>query len=185
MPPALQSRDQIIPLLMTVLRRRGYNGASLTELSKATGLGKSSLYHYFPNGKNDMVLAVLDQLHTQLRAQVFAPLRAPGAPKRRLEAMARVLDAFYAHGNESCVLAQLALGSTHVRFRRLVRAILLEWIEALAKVLVDAGITRAVAKHRAEDAVLRIEGALVLGSGLGDKDVFTRTLKQLPATLLA
>jgi AcrR family transcriptional regulator len=60
MPPALISRNEVIARVMAVVRREGYDGASLAELSKATGLGKSSLYHHFPDGKNDMVAAVLD-----------------------------------------------------------------------------------------------------------------------------
>src|SRR3954464_7125708 len=102
---------------MSVIRRTGYDGASLAELSKATGLGKSSLYHYFPNGKDDMVRAVLDHLATQLEAGLFAPMKGSGTPKQRLDAMVRGIDAFYAHGDEACVLAQLVLGATHSRFR--------------------------------------------------------------------
>lgn len=184
MPPSQYSRDEIVSHVMTVLRRLGYDGASLSELSKATGLGKSSLYHHFPNGKDDMVMAVLEHLDEQLRQQLFEPLRSSGAPPRRIQNMVRTLDTFYDHGNEACLLAQLALGSTHTRFREPVRAILAEWISALASVLVDAGFTRAVAARRAEDAVVRIEGALMLAFGMGDTGVFARTLKQLPTALL-
>jgi AcrR family transcriptional regulator len=184
MPPALYAREDIVAHVMSVLRRRGYDGASLSELSKATGLGKSSLYHHFPNGKDDMVMAVLTHLTTILRQRIFVPLGASGEPAQRIKAMVRELDAFYAHGTEACVLAQLALGSTHVRFREPVRAIFTEWISALAAVLVDAGFTRAVATRRAEDAIVRIEGALMFTAGMGDSRVFVRTLKELPHTLL-
>lgn len=185
MPAAQLSRDDVVARLLTVFRHRGYDGASLQELSKATGLGKSSLYHYFPNGKDDMVRAVLASLDEQLREQVFAPLRAAGAPARRIAVMIRALDAFYARGTAPCVLAQLVLGSTHARFRGPVRAIFAEWVDALAAVLVDAGLARRTATARAQDAVLRIEGALVLAGGVGDTAIFARTLKRLPADLLA
>lgn len=184
MPPALLSRDDVVDRLMTVFRHAGYDGASLSDLSKATGLGKSSLYHYFPNGKDDMLLGVLERLAAQLRATLFEPLRGPGTPKRRIDAMIRTLDAFYVHGQESCLLAQIVLGSTRARFRVPLRAIFAEWMEAIAGVLVDAGISKPVARRRAEDAVLRVEGALVLAGGLDDMQVFTRMLKQLPPALL-
>lgn len=184
MPPALITRDEVVGRLMTVFRHVGYDGASLAALSKATGLGKSSLYHYFPNGKDDMLLSVLEQLGAQLRESLFEPLRGPGTPRKRIDAMIRTLDAFYVHGKESCLLAQIVLGSTRVRFRAPLRAIFAEWIDALAGVLVDAGVSKAVAQHRAEDAVLRIEGALILAAGVDDTQVFSRMLKQLPTTLL-
>jgi TetR/AcrR family transcriptional repressor of lmrAB and yxaGH operons len=185
MPPALHPRSEVIERVMAVIRQNGYDGASISELSRATGLGKSSLYHHFPDGKDDMVRAVLDHLAAHLSQQVFGPLRGPGSPKRRIAGMVRSLDAFYRHGRESCVLAQLVLGSTRARFGSALTAVFREWIDAIASVLDDAGLPKAIARQRAEDAVLRIEGALVLAGGLDDASVFARTLQQLPATLFA
>jgi TetR/AcrR family transcriptional repressor of lmrAB and yxaGH operons len=185
MPAALLSRDEVVERLMSVIRRTGYDGASLSELSKATGLGKSSLYHHFPNGKDDMVRAVLDHLAAQLESDLFAPMRGPGTPKHRLDAMVRGVDAFYRHGNEACVLAQLVLGATHDRFRAPLRRIFTAWTDAIAGVLIDGGVPRRTAGERAQDAVLRIEGALIVSGGLGDTSVFARTLRGLASSLLA
>ena len=185
MPPALHSRDEVVIRLTKVIRRNGYDGSSLSDLSKATGLGKSSLYHYFPDGKDDMVRAVLAHLAAELEAGLFAPLRRGGSPMRRLQAMGRTLDTFYRHGHEPCVLAQMVLGNSRERFGAQLRAIFGAWTDAIAGALLDAGIPPAASKHRAEDAVLRIEGALVLAGGLGDAAVFGRMLRHLPATLLA
>ena len=63
MPAPLISRNEVVDRLLAVFQRLGYDGASLAELSHATGLGKSSLYHYFPNGKEEMALAVLRNVH--------------------------------------------------------------------------------------------------------------------------
>lgn len=185
MPAALRSPQEVVARLMKVIRRRGYDGASLAELSRATGLGKSSLYHYFPDGKDGMVDAVLEHLAAQLQGALFAPLRGAGTPKHRIDAMVATLDVFYHHGDESCVLAQLVLGSTRARFRGPLKALFMEWMDAIAGVLVDAGIPRSMARARAEEAVLRVEGALVLAGGVDDTRVFARTLKHLPAALLA
>jgi AcrR family transcriptional regulator len=184
-PPALLSRDQVIDKLMLVVRRSGYDGASLAELSKATGLGKSSLYHHFPNGKDDMVRAVLEHLEAQLRESVFVPLRTPGPAQRRVEAMVETIDDYYRGGREACVLGNLVLGTSRTRFSRQLQAIFDEWIEALSSALIDAGLSRQIARARAEDAVIRIEGALVLAGAMGDVSLFQRSLKQMPSELLA
>jgi AcrR family transcriptional regulator len=170
---------------MVVVRRSGYDGASLSELSKATGLGKSSLYHYFPDGKDDMVRAVLDHLEAQLRVTVFTPLREPGPAPRRVPEMVKTLDAFYRGGREACVLGNLVLGTSRTRFRARLQGIFNEWIESLATALADGGLPRKLARSRAEDAVMRIEGALVLSSGMDDVALFGRALKQLAGELLA
>lgn len=185
MPHALLSRDEVVDRLMLVIRRRGYDGASLTELSRATGLGKSSLYHHFPQGKDDMVREVLDRLEKQLRESLFTPLSGSGTPRRRLEAMVGTLDAFYRGGHEACVLANLVLGGTRQRFHKQLSRIFGEWVDAIAGALVGAGQPRALARTRAEDAVMRIQGALVLAGALDDVSVFGRAIRQLPAELLA
>lgn len=186
MPAALMPRDEVVERLLTVVRRRGYDGASLAELSKATGLGKSSLYHHFPAGKDDMVRAVLDHVERQLRLTIFEPLRdASVPPARRLDAMGRAIDAFYRSGREPCVLGSLVLGTSRTRFRERLAAIFDEWTASVAAALVDAGRTRAAARALAEDAVLRIEGALVLAGGTGDPAAFGRALRRLLRDLRA
>jgi TetR/AcrR family transcriptional regulator, lmrAB and yxaGH operons repressor len=179
------SREEVVERLMRVVRRHGYDGASLAELSKATGLGKSSLYHYFPEGKDDMVRAVLEHLESQLRDTVFEPLRRPGPPRRRVEDMVATIDAFYRGGREACVLGNLVLGTSRSRFRGKLEAIFDEWIDALAGALTDAGLPKSVARGRAEDAVMRVEGALILSGAKNDASLFGRAVKQLPNELLA
>jgi TetR/AcrR family transcriptional repressor of lmrAB and yxaGH operons len=185
MPPALLSREQVVERLMRAIRRFGYDGASLAELSKATGLGKSSLYHYFPAGKDDMVRAVLDHLESQLQETLFVPLRTPGPVVARLERMVGTLDEFYRGGREACVLGNLVLGTSRTRFRRQLASIFDQWIEALATALVEGGISAPVARERAEDAVVRIEGALILAGAMNDMTFFGRGLNELPSSLLA
>jgi transcriptional regulator LmrA/YxaF-like protein len=95
------------------------------------------------------------------------------------------LDDFYRGGREACVLGNLVLGTSRSRFRAQLRDIFDQWIDALASALTDAGLSRSVARARAEDAVMRIEGALILAGGMDDASLFSRALKQLPAELLA
>lgn len=184
MPPAVLTRDDVVARVLAVVRRQGYDGASLTELSKATGLGKSSLYHHFPEGKADMVAVVLDHLEAQLEATVFAPLRAPGAPAARLRRMNASLGAFYREGREACLLASLGVGDSSAPFHPRVKRIFVAWRDAIAGALRDGGLPRAMAQSRAEEALIRIEGALVLARSMGEPAIFGRTLKALPRALL-
>src|SRR5687767_6837809 len=52
-------RADLLPLLAEVFRSHGYEGATLALISQATGLGKGSLYHFFPGGKAQMAADVL------------------------------------------------------------------------------------------------------------------------------
>lgn len=53
------SKEEVIAQLTKVFRQYGYEGATLARLSEATGLGKASLYHHFPKGKEEMAAVVL------------------------------------------------------------------------------------------------------------------------------
>jgi hypothetical protein len=94
------------------------------------------------------------------------------------------VDAFYQHGQQDCLLALLSIGEAQALFQGRVRQALNLWIDSLAAVLVESGITPTTARHRAEDAIVQIQGALVLTRGLNNTATFERILQQLPEMLL-
>ena len=122
MPAPLISRDEVIDRLLAVFQRLGYDGASLAELSHGTGLGKSSLYHYFPNGKEEMALAVLRRVHAWMEENAIVPLHGQGSPKERLERTLRALDSLYAGGKNACVLGNLVVGGARHLYQRQLRS---------------------------------------------------------------
>ncbi len=184
MPGATNSKSQILDRLMDTFRRDGYDGASLAELSAVTGLGKSSLYHHFPRGKADMAAQVMAHMSVNLERELLAPMRGAGTPRARLEAMLRTLTVFYDEGRKPCLLERLCASVDADGFRTPLTAVFRALIRAIQQLCEEAGVPRAVAKERAEDAVIRIEGSLIVGAGTGDAAVFTRTLGRLRKTLL-
>jgi TetR/AcrR family transcriptional regulator, lmrAB and yxaGH operons repressor len=185
MPAALIPKEEVLNRLTAVFRERGYEGASLSELSRATGLVKASLYHYFPGGKAEMAEAVLARANQWLGETALSPLSGPGSPRDRLEAMVDALRSFYAGGSEACLLGLLSQGEARDRFQAHVRTAMRQWADAVSSVLKEAGLSADVAQARGEDAVIRIQGALVVARGLDDLTPFARTLDNLPAQLLA
>ncbi|WP_119418512.1 TetR/AcrR family transcriptional regulator [Desertibaculum subflavum] len=185
MPAPLIPRDEVVLRLLPVFQRYGYDGASLSELSKATGLGRSSLYHYFPGGKADMGRAAIECGARWLRDNAIAPLSGAGTPAKRLGRMLKNLDGLYAGGRASCLLGNLVIGESRQLFQAELAQVFQRWIDALAALAAEAGLPRAEAAKRAQDAVIRIQGALIVGGGLGDTAPFRRTLARIPADLLA
>ena len=59
------------------------------------------------------------------------------------------------------------------------------WQAALAGLLRRSGLSRSQAQRRAEDALLTIQGALVLARARNDAGIFRRALSDLTARLLA
>jgi AcrR family transcriptional regulator len=184
MPAPLISKDEVVARLFKVFRDHGYDGASLAELSRGTGLGKSSLYHYFPGGKEDMAVAVLSHTAGLLRANLAAAADGPGTPRERLARMLRALDAVYAGGKDACVIGNLVMGGARARFQRPLRSTFLVWIGAFERLAAEAGVPSRLARSRAEDAVASVQGALILSGGLADPAPFRRALRAIPDALL-
>ena len=177
-------KSAIVSKLVPVFRHYGYEGATLSRISKATGLGRASLYHHFPEGKQGMAQAVLTYLGECFDAMVLEPLRSAEEPVERLRAMSDSLNQFYSHGQTGCILSTFSLGEGHDLFHAQVQQALNTWVEQLAQVLTDAGLSADQANQRAEDAVIQIQGALVLTRGLSVTEPFERILRQLPDELL-
>jgi TetR/AcrR family transcriptional regulator, lmrAB and yxaGH operons repressor len=171
--------------LLQLFRDHGYEGTTLSRIAQATGLGKASLYHHFPKGKEEMAAAVIRHLAGWYATHLLKPLQGSGSAPDRLTRMTQTLATFYDQGQQPCIFAIFALGGARDQFQAPVRQIMRIWTESLATVLVDAGIPKPIAYQRAEDAIVRIQGSLVLAQAMGDTGPFQRVLKDLPSCLLA
>lgn len=184
MPAPLLTKNEVLDLLLATFRQHGYDGASLAELSAATGLGKASLYHHFPGGKSEMAARVIAHLEENLERDLFAPLRAKASPQKKLDAMLDTITMFYDGGRKACLLERLCASVDRKTFRRPLAHIFTLWIKALECLGQEAGLSTQTARIRAEDFVIRIEGALVLAAGMGSTKVFERTMNNLRITFL-
>lgn len=181
MPAALASKDEIIDRLFTVFRDRGFDGASLADLSRATGLGKSSLYHYFPQGKEQMAEAVLGRTEALIDSDILGVAHALEPLKVRVRKIVATLEQLFIGGRTRCVLGQLATSEIGAVAHQSLRKSFEHWISAIAKLAGEAGMSPARARHFAEDWVARLQGALILQAAMGNTGPFERTMSTLLA----
>jgi AcrR family transcriptional regulator len=179
MPAALASRDEIIDRLFTVFRDRGFDGASLADLSRATGLGKSSLYHYFPRGKEQMAEAVLGRAEALIDSAILGVAQGPEQLKVRVRKIVATLEQIYGGGRTPCVLGHLATAGIGTVARQRLRQSFEHWIDGISKLATEAGIPPARARNFGEDWVARLQGALILQAATADAGPFERALKAL------
>ncbi len=183
MPLKKIDEDTLIESLMDAFRLHGYDGASLSVISEATGLKRASLYHRFPGGKEEMAEAVLSHVDNWFGSHVLAPLNGTGDPAERIEEMARRLNEFFKGGKKSCLLDALSIGNEDDPFRKHIESSFGAWLGAMVSVARDSGFSPAMAKERAEEALVGIQGALVLARGTGNRKPFARVLQGLPQLL--
>jgi AcrR family transcriptional regulator len=181
-PPRQLSDRKLLDAASGLFRQRGFEGVSIADLSQATGLQKSSLYHRCPGGKDEIALQVIRALGEHFGAHVLAPLAEDGALDDRLGRVAANLTTFYADGRMSCLLETLSLGATG-ETREALRACLSARTEAFASAAREAGCPPAEAGRRSRQAVARIQGALVISRITGDEAEFRESIADLPRTL--
>ncbi|MCF4968531.1 TetR/AcrR family transcriptional regulator [Nostoc sp. CMAA1605] len=176
-------KQTYIPYLLQLFRQYGYDGATLSKISEATGLGKASLYHHFPGGKDEMVETVLDYLEQWLGENILPALRSDGDAETRLRRMCDRLSELYQQGEQPCLFAILLLGSARDVFHTKVERLFRTWIDAIASVLIADGMDEEQAKHRGEDVAIAIQGSLILSQGLHNPSPFQRVIQQLPRSI--
>jgi TetR/AcrR family transcriptional repressor of lmrAB and yxaGH operons len=181
MPAALTAKEraEIVDRLFVVFRDRGYEGASLADLSRATGLGKSSLYHHFPKGKEQMAEAVLEKGKAFIQGAVVDVAASTGPLKSRIRKVIAALDELYASGHNPCVLGGLATSEIGPGGRQLVREIFGMWTDGITVLARESGMSQVKARHFAEDWIAQVQGSLILFAANGDCGPFERAMTPL------
>ncbi len=184
MARTIHERADVLPALGEVFREHGFEGASLALIGERTGLGKGSLYHFFPGGKEEMAEAVLQEIDSWFAREVFAPLRTGKDARAAISAMLASVGAYFRSGRRVCLVGVFALGDVRDRFAARVDGYFGAWQEALTAALVRLGHKKKTATALSEESVAAIQGALVLARARHDPDIFRRTLARLGERLL-
>ncbi len=187
-------RAALIGRLAEVFRELGFERASLAEIGAATGLGKGSLYHFFPGGKDQMAAEVLADVSDWFEREVYGPLRAHSDdpaddpdddPDAAIAAMFDNVGRYFRSGRRVCLVGAFALDRTRDRFAVAISRYFAGWVDSLALALAARGHPVAEAPALAAELVAGIQGAITLSRALGDETVFRTILARLRARALA
>jgi len=112
-----EQRREIRNAARRVFAQRGVRGTGLTHVAEAAGMGRSSLYYYYPD-KGALVRDLLRDLLAGEEALFVGAARAPGSPRARLDALAGALPAAFEEWTQvGRLLAELRATDAR-RFRR-------------------------------------------------------------------
>jgi TetR/AcrR family transcriptional regulator, lmrAB and yxaGH operons repressor len=179
------SDEVFLATALDLFRTYGFEGVSLNQLAAATGLEKASLYYRYPGGKDAIAMAAAGEAVRWLQANVFDPLAGSGPPRKRVSLVAEKLREFYAGGLKACVMDVLSIRGGSEELQLGLKAAMQALVSAFANVAKESGNSSAAARSKAEEAIVRLEGSLILARVLGDTACFDRALKGLPDLLTA
>jgi len=102
--PRTFDEERVLRAAADVFRRRGFAGASVEELTAATGLGKGSLYGAF-GSKHGLYLAALDRYtESNVGGATQALAESTAGPVDELRAYLDGIAAVSSDGSPSCLL---------------------------------------------------------------------------------
>ena len=82
------TREQVLDSFADQLLESGYRGVSMKAISDTVGIQRPSLYHHFPDGKEQLYTAVALRMIESDAARVQQALATPGGLRARLGALA-------------------------------------------------------------------------------------------------
>ncbi|WP_446743143.1 TetR/AcrR family transcriptional regulator [Silvibacterium acidisoli] len=177
------SDQDFLAIALDLFRTYGFDGVSLKQLADATSLEKASMYYRYPGGKDEIAMAVAQGVGNWFEENVFEVLKSEAPIQERTATVVRNIQTLYGDGKKSCVVDVLSLPGGPDTLRAALRTAVERWIEAFQELARESGMPLTLARERAEEAVLRIEGALVLSRVLEDTAVFERTMRVIPGLL--
>jgi len=118
---AEQTRERILEAAADVFADKGYVGAAVDDIVRASDTSKGSFYFHFPN-KRGIFSALLDHLTARLFARVEAAVGGEGDPIRKLDAaLSAALTAFAQRKRLARLLLVEAAGLGHAMDEHLMR----------------------------------------------------------------
>ncbi|MGA8250149.1 MAG: TetR/AcrR family transcriptional regulator [Mycobacterium sp.] len=171
MPRPDRSRGTLIENAATLFRRQGYAATGLNQILDEAGVKAGSLYHHFPQGKQQLAAAVVDAAGADIE-RLLRRFLATGRPVADI--VDRWIDLLVAglagDHRDGCPIEPIATES--VNASPLVRAASARaftgWCAAIEERLRSEGLTENDAKTVALAVISLIEGALILSRTTGD-----------------
>jgi len=160
---------------VVLLAKKGLQGASFTELLQASGAPRGSLYHHFPGGKDELVLAAMDAA-SQRAASLLEPLRGQPADKVAERFIAFWRAVLTHSGLEAgCAVLAVTVASDAPELRERAGQIFRIWRSLLASLLHDGGVPIERADGLATTLIAACEGAVALARAEGSLAPFDLT----------
>lgn len=126
------TRQRIVDGAAQLIRAHGVVHVGLDDIRAATATSKSQLFHYFPDGKSDLMLAVARHEAEQVIAEQM-PCLGDLTTWRKWQAWRRRVIKMYDEQREGCALSALVgqLGLGDAMTREVVGDLLDRWLQYL------------------------------------------------------
>lgn len=83
----MDTKSLIIGIATTLFQQKGYKGTGLNEILKVCNITKGSLYHHFPNGKEELLIACLQSMEEAITTDIEDIFKRNQSTQEAIQAM--------------------------------------------------------------------------------------------------
>ena len=173
-----ESRDRMIAAATRLLARDGLEGTSFSTVLAESGAPRGSIYHHFPEGKDQLVREAVEEVGR--RFVTYLDSLTPATPRdavREVTAVWRsVLES--SRVTSGCAIAAVAVaGDTGPRAAT--GMVFIAWQASISALLQRSGLNRPTSDAIAPMMIASIEGALVMSRAQESLMPFDSVVAQL------
>jgi len=184
---SLPTRDRILKAAKQLFQQRGYYAVGTAEILQASQAPKGSMYHHFPDGKEQIAIETVGKI----RAEVLALLHHLQLKGLSTADIVRALAKGMAHWlkqskwREGTMLASTTVGSVPdlPKLHAAIKAAFDEWRNEIVAMLVKERWTKTAATTMAQTLLASIEGAMIIARIDQDERVVLKVADTLAALI--
>lgn len=180
-----ETREKMVRTAALLLAKRGLQGASFSEVLAASGAPRGSIYHHFPEGKDQLVAEALD----------LAQARALGALAQHDGAAATDVargfvqlwrDVLVASDfRAGCAVVAVTVAADADPLVTKAAAVFREWQDALSALLAAGGVPPERSSSLASLLIAASEGAVIVARAESSLDRFDAVADELVRAVAA
>ena len=163
---AAKTKERLIRAGEALFRSQGYSGTGLKQLADDARAPWSSMYHFFPDGKEQMAVEILDYAAAYYARMLARGFEARPDPLAAIDAIfSGEIEILKRSGfRDGCPIASVTLdtASTVEPLRKRCGEAFASWIRAIAQGIARAGVSEGEAAELATFVLSALEGAIVL-----------------------
>jgi TetR/AcrR family transcriptional repressor of nem operon len=170
MPTQKIGKEDIVRNALLVFKEQGYHHTTMSDIGKACGLLKGSLYHHF-SGKEQLMEAVLENLNQYYEKKIFQIADNPDlAPADKLRYLIEKSVEIFLTQRVGCLMASIGLETTPIRpsFSAEIQRFFTSWAQCMESILTELGHPHAQVATMAWQSVAEVEGGLLLAQVFQD-----------------
>jgi TetR/AcrR family transcriptional regulator, lmrAB and yxaGH operons repressor len=180
----MDTKSLIVDIATTLFQQKGYKGVGLTEILKECNITKGALYHHFPNGKEELLIACLQSMNQEITRSIEDIFDRYSTTQEATKAMIeKLVDDFNKKGTITgytftSIVSEMATLSEPIRNAC---ALLYSNIQGIYSLKLEGdGFTKELAHSIALMMTASIEGAIMLCLTQGSSEPLNNIAHLLP-----